>query len=339
MADAPDVTVVVVTYDGAPLLPACLEALAAQRSRWAWQTWVVDNASRDGTAELLRDRYPDVRVLASDRNLGFAGGNNLALREARSPYVVLLNNDAVVQPGWLDGLIDVLEAPGHERVAAVTGKVLLADGIRINSAGGLVDTRGYGSDRGWLEPDDGRYDEPADVFTASGTALALRTAALDEVGHFDDDFFLYYEDVDLCWRLRSRGWSVRYEPRAVVHHAHSATTGGGSELFHFHDLRNRLLCLGKNASTQRWLGEVGRYPLTSLSLVGEALRERRYADVARILRRRGRAMASHLRLLPSTVRKRRAIARAATVPKAELERWLVPHLATARSRIAESPLQ
>ncbi len=327
---APDVTVVIVTYNGAALLPSCLDAVSAQKSRRRWETWVVDNASRDGTAALLADRYRELRVISSDRNRGFAGGNNLALREVRTPYVVLLNNDAVVQPGWLDALVDVLAAPGNERVAAVTGKVLLADGATINSAGGLVDARGYGADRGYLEPDTGQYDRPAEVFTASGTALALRTSALDDVGHFDDDFFLYYEDVDLCWRLRSRGWSIRYEPRAVVHHAHSATTGAGSELFQFHDLRNRLICLGKNASTRRWLSEVGRYPLTSASLVRQAMREHRYADVVRILRRRGTAMASHLRLLPATIQKRRAIAARATVSRRDLEKWLVPSISGPR---------
>ncbi|HVF19049.1 MAG TPA: glycosyltransferase family 2 protein [Mycobacteriales bacterium] len=326
MAGPPDVTVVVVTYRGAEHLPACLDALAAQQSHHSWTTWVVDNASADGTADLLHTRFPDLHVIRSDRNRGFAGGNNLALREVRTPYVVLLNDDAVVQPGWLDALIDVLATSGNERVAAVTGKVLLDDGVTINSAGGVVDTRGYGADRGYLEPDTGQYDRPAEVFAASGTALALRTAALDDVGHFDEDFFLYYEDVDLCWRLRSRGWSIRYEPSAVVHHALSATSGGeASELFHFHDLRNRLVCLGKNASTRRWLSEFARYPLTSLSLKRAALRERRYADIPRILRRRGRAMASHLRLLPSTIRKRRAIASRAAVSRTDLERWLVPY--------------
>ena len=321
---AVDTTVIVVNYNGAGLLPACLDALAAQRSRHTSQTWVVDNASRDESRALLAAR-DDVRVIASDRNLGFAGGNNLALREVTTPYVVLLNNDAVVQPGWLDALLDVLDDPAHQRVAAVTSKVLLADGVTINSAGSTVDTRGYGADRGWLEDDHGQYDEPAEVFTASGTAVALRRSALDDVGHFDDEFFLYYEDVDLCWRLRSRGWSVRYEPRAVVHHHHSATTGEGSETFHFHDLRNRLLCLGKNASRSRWLAEFARYPLTSVSLTAQGLRRRELRTTARLLRRRQRAMASYLRLLPSTVAKRRRIAGAATVPRRELERWLVPH--------------
>ena len=331
MAAAPDVTVVVVTYDGAALLPACLDALAAQRSRWTWQTWVVDNASRDDTGDLLASRYPEVRVVRNDRNLGFAGGNNVALRQSRTPYVVLLNNDAVVQPGWLDGLVAVLAADGHDRVAAVTGKVLLGDGVTINSAGSVVDRRGYGADRGWLEPDHGQYDTPAEVFTASGTALALRRAALDDVGAFDDDFFLYYEDVDLCWRLRSRGWAVRYTPDAIVHHHHSATTGEGSEVFHFHDLRNRLLCLTKNASARLWLQEWLRYPLTSASLTLQGLRRRELRATGRLLRRRQRAMASYLRLLPSTLRKRREIARRATVARGALERWLVPYPAVATS--------
>ncbi len=309
----PEVTVVVVNYNGAAFVAECLDALDAQQDAPAYQVWVVDNGSTDGSRELLRARR-GVRLIESPTNLGFAGGNNLALAEVRTPYAVLLNNDAVPEPGWLKSLVApfAVDGPG---MAAVVGKVLLMDppGV-INSAGSLVDRRGYGADRGYLEPDTGQYEEPAEVFVASACAVAFRMTALRDVDFFDDDFFLYYEDTDLSWRLRSRGWSIRYEPTAVVRHRHSATSGR-SELFRFHDQRNRLLTLRKNATARLWVGALLRYKLTALSAL---LRRRDLAD----FRLRVRVLASYYRLLPRMIGRRRVTSRRATVSRRELQRWL-----------------
>ncbi len=298
-----DVTVVVVTWNGRHLLPACLAGLAAQDV--VPRVWVVDNGSTDGTAEWLAQEHPDVRLLRSERNLGFAGGCDLALAQVTTPYAVLLNNDAVPRPGWLRSLL----APfADDRVAAVASKVVLPDGT-LNSVGGGIDRDGYGYDLGFRAPDDGSYDTPREVAAAPGTALALRTAAVSEVGGMDAAFFLYYEDTDLCWRLWLAGWRVVVAPDAVVDHLHAATAVADSPVHRFHDSRNRLLTLTKDASAPLALREVLRFPLTTASI---ARHDRLLAAI------RLRAYGSYLRRLPAALHQRRRVR--VTVPRRDVER-------------------
>jgi GT2 family glycosyltransferase len=256
---------------------------------------VVDNASADGTRELLAARYPSVRVIALPINTGFAGGAARALDDVQTPYVVLLNNDAVVRPGWLAHLLAPLEQ--DDAVGAVSSKLLLPDG-RVNSAGGWLAADGYGRDRGFGEADDGRWDQPREVAYATGAAAAYRLAAVRDVGGIDPRYFLYYEDVELSWRLRLAGWTVRYEPSAVVVHQHSATTGAGSLVHTFHTERNRLACLLTSAPLGVFVRSLLRYPLTTVSVaVGESPAK---AWV------RIRALTSLLAWMPALIRRRRA---------------------------------
>jgi N-acetylglucosaminyl-diphospho-decaprenol L-rhamnosyltransferase len=339
-AAPPAVTVVVVSWNGAHLLDACLDGLARQDlDPAAFEVLVVDNGSTDGTVGHLARRHPGVGVVRSEVNRGFAGGAHLGLTHVAGPYAVLLNNDAVPEPGFLSALLRAAEAPGAGRVAAVTGKVLLAPRFRllppgtppedgdvvtpsgvcrpdpagevdvVNSTGNVVTRSGYGRDRGWLQVDDGR-EPPADVFAFCGAAALLRTAALRDTGDFDEDFFLYYEDTDLSWRLRAAGWEIRYEPAAVVRHEHAASSDVRSALFRFHDDRNRLLTLTKNAPARLALRAALRYPLTVASLTV------RQGPRAAMTAARCRAYASYLRLLPRMLARRRAIRRAAVVPAA-----------------------
>jgi GT2 family glycosyltransferase len=294
---------VIVTWNGAHLLPACLDAVLGEGGA---EILVVDNASTDGTADLLAVRYPSVQVLPSAANTGFAGGVAQALQHVHTPVTVLLNNDAEVRPGWLAALLRALDEPG---VAAASSKLLLPDG-RLNSAGGLVSTTGYGRDRGFGEPDDGRFDEPAEVMYGCGGALALRTDAVRAVGGVDARFFLYYEDVDLSWRLRLAGYSVRYVPDAVAVHEHSATVGAGSLLHTYYTERNRLATLTRCASAGLVLRSVARYPLTTLSVALFESRPKAW--------RRVRAYLSYLAWLPALLRARRAIT--TTISRRELER-------------------
>lgn len=256
---------------------------------------VVDNASSDGTAELLARDYPSVQVERLPRNTGFAGGVAHALSVVTSDVVVLLNNDAEVQPGWLSALLEPFADP---EVAAVCSKLLLPDG-RLNSAGGYVTAVGYAHDRGFGEPDDGRWDTPADVAFATGTAAAFRTAPVRAVGGVDPRYFLYVEDVDLSWRLWLAGHRVRYQPAAVVVHQHSATAGSGSPLHTFHTERNRLATLVTDATAGTAVRAVLRYPLTTLSV---AIGESPQKAVTRV-----RAFFSFLVWLPALVRRRRAL--------------------------------
>jgi GT2 family glycosyltransferase len=346
---AVSITVVVVTWNGRHLLDDCLAGLASQdldASRW--EVLVLDNASTDGTVEHLATHHPHVRVLRSPVNAGFAGGNHLALSAVTTPYAVLLNNDAVPQPGFLSALLRAAEAPGAERVAAVTAKVLLRPRFRllppgssddpgrgdvrtpagvfrpddtgsvdlVNSTGNEVTRSGYGRDRGWLQVDDGQ-EPPPEVFAFCGAAVLLRMSALDETGDFDPDFFLYYEDTDLSWRLRAAGWTVRYEATAVVRHAHAASSDTRSRLFRFYDDRNRLLMLIKNAPAGLALRAVLRYPLTVASLTVHQGPRPAFTGT------RCRAFGSCLRLLPRMVRRRRATIASAEVLPAESAGLLV----------------
>lgn len=317
----PVATVVVVTWQGANLLASCLGALREQTV--PYRLLVVDNASTDGTAALLAAGYPEAEVIRTAENLGFAGGAEVGLAQVRTPYAVLLNDDAMPERGWLAALIAALDT--DPQAGAVASKVLLTGSSpeTINSAGGAVTRDGYGYDRGWQEPDDGRYEEGGEVFVAPGTAVALRRTAVAAVGGIPVEYFLYYEDTDLSWRLWLGGWTVRYEPRAVVRHLHSATVGRESSLHQFHDARNRLLTLVRNATWRLAAEQVLRFPLTTGSL---ALRSARVAANERprlrgLVYQRVLAYLSFLRLLPWAVRERRRLR--PLVPRREVERLLI----------------
>jgi N-acetylglucosaminyl-diphospho-decaprenol L-rhamnosyltransferase len=342
---APDVTVVTVTYNAADLVLACLDGLRRQvLGDRTMDVVVVDNASVDGTADLVAREHPEVRVVRSAINRGFAGGNNLALEGLGSPYVVLLNNDAVPEPGFVRALVDAMDAAPAD-LAGLTATVLLADRFRaataddppearvqgpdgtwvrdpdgpvtlVNSTGNVVRRDGYGQDRGWLA-EAAQHHPPREVFGFCGAAAILRTSALRDAGLFDEDFFLYYEDSDLSWRLRLAGYRLEHCPHAVVRHVHAASTGEGSALFRFHDGRNRLLMLTKDARAPLAARAVARYALTTASI---AVRRSQPWDHVAI---RLHVLASYARLLRGTLRKRRAIGRAARVGRADVERLLV----------------
>ncbi|MBO9556928.1 glycosyltransferase family 2 protein, partial [Cellulomonas sp.] len=213
-------------WNAAHRLGACLDSLAAQTAAPRLEVLVVDNASVDGTAGLLAAR-DDVRVLRTPRNLGFAGGLAAAVEATTTPYLVLLNDDARYAPDAVEQLLAAVEAPDATRVGGVTAKVLLsrADeaGRRlVNSTGNVVDRWGAGQDRDWLAVD-GTERGGADVFGVNGGACLLRRAAVLDAGGVDADLFLYYEDTDLSWRMRARGWTVRYAPTAVAEHDHASS--------------------------------------------------------------------------------------------------------------------
>ncbi|MDQ1711455.1 MAG: hypothetical protein QOE45_905, partial [Frankiaceae bacterium] len=197
----------------------------------------------------------------------------------------------------------------------------------VNNAGGVVFADGYGADRGFQEVDRGQYDAPADVFTFCGNGVAFRREVLERVGIFDDDFFLYYEDTDLAWRVRAAGWDIRYEPSAVLRHHHAASSGEWSPVFLFHVDRNRLLLLTKNATWGLALPQVLRYPLTTASIAVRSVRQglaNRHRPAVRPTLLRLRVIASYLRLLPVMLARRRAIDASRRVSKRELERRLTP---------------
>jgi GT2 family glycosyltransferase len=309
---AAETTVVVVTWQGAHLLPHCLASLAAQTL--PHELMVVDNASTDDTASLLAREFPQASVITLARNAGFAGGVAAALDEVRTPYLALLNNDAAADPCWLER--SMAELCADAAVAAVTAKMLLWDGGRINNAGVVLTRDGYGADRGLDQPDGPPYDSPAEVFGFSGGAAVLRTDAVRNAGGVPARFFLYYEDTDLAWRLRLGGWRVRYRPDAVVRHRHAATSKRDSPMFAYHNERNRLLMLLRCAPAGFAVRQVLRFCLTSASLAMRRAIRQPVLDVPVFrVRLRLRVLAGVARWLPWALRERRAIGRRAGVPR------------------------
>lgn len=241
-------SVIIPNWNGAAHLPACLDALAAQREAH-FGTIVVDNGSSDGSLALLARRDPPVEVIALPRNLGYAGGCNAGLRRARGEVLVILNNDTEVEPDWLGELLAALDR--HPEAGMATPKVRLWDDrTRLHTTGDYVRSNGIPDSRGVWEVDEGQYDDQVYVFGASGVAPAYRRAMLDEIGLFDDDFGSYCEDVDLSWRAQLAGYRCVYAPRAVLYHKVSATGKGAIRSYRV--ARNTIWTLAKNLPSGLW---------------------------------------------------------------------------------------
>ena len=238
----PRASVVIPNWNGERLLPACLDSLRAQ-CETDFETIVVDNASADGSLELLKRAYPEVRVVALPRNLGFTGGVNAGIRAATAPVVVLLNSDVEAAPEWLAGVLAAFAS--DPAVGMVASKIMLHDHRDVfNSAGDQFGRNGVPQNRGVWEQDEGQYDEREYVFGPCGGAAAYRRSLLLDVGPFDERLFMYLEDVDLAWRAQLLGYRCLYEPSAVVYHRLSAT--GGGVLSSFYTGRNTVAVLAKN---------------------------------------------------------------------------------------------
>jgi GT2 family glycosyltransferase len=253
MPTDPFVSVLIVNYNGQRYLDDCLTALQKQTyPRDRWEVVLVDNGSSDGSVEHLRACYPWVRLVAAGQNLGFAAGNNEGYKHCRGELIALLNNDTVAEPGWLAALVEAIQA--DPKVGGVTSKILFKHepGV-INSAGLNLYRDGRGGDRGFRQPDQGQYDEPAEVFGACGASVLLRREMLEDVGFFDERFFMYCEDLDLAWRAHFRGWRFRYTPRSVVYHVHCGSSGEWSPFFIYFAERNRVLVNLKNAPPRQVL--------------------------------------------------------------------------------------
>jgi GT2 family glycosyltransferase len=232
----PDVSIVIVTWNGRHHLDVCLESVAAQMDV-ATETILVDNGSIDGTAEYVRERYPWVRLVRLGDNRGFTGGNNAGAREARGRYLAFLNNDTAVDAGWLRALLGGLDE--RNGFALATSRIVyMHDPGVIDSAGDGVLWCGGAFKRHHGAPAAAAAPRSEEVFGACGAAFLMPKTVFDELGGFDEDFFASHEDVDLSYRARLRGYRCRYVADAVVRHVGSATLGSVSAFSVFQGQRN-----------------------------------------------------------------------------------------------------
>ena len=256
--DFPTVSVIVVNYNGLSFLKGCFDSLLASASPDT-ELLMVDNGSTDESVVFMERHYPRVRIIKSATNLSYSGGNNLGIRHARGQYVVLLNNDTEVTPGWLEPLLD--ELGSDERIAACQPKILDMTNRKAfeyaGAAGGFMDRLGYPFLRGRIfdtvEEDTGQYQSPVDLFWTSGVAMAIRRDVLDEAGMLDEDFVLHMEEIDLCWRLHLLGYRMRVRTDAVIYHYGGGTLGREQASKMYYNHRNSVFMLLKNYSLARLL--------------------------------------------------------------------------------------
>jgi len=311
----PRVSVIIPNWNGARFLRMCLDSLRRQTYR-DFETIVVDNASTDESVELMRRDYPEVRLVCLPENLGLTGGVNAGIREALGEIIVLFNNDTEADEDWLAELAAALAAHPEAGMAATKMRLFDRRSV-IHSAGDTYRADGIPGNRGVWEEDAGQYDEDVWVFGPCGGAAAYRRSLLDEIGLFDEDLFMYCEDVDMAWRAQLAGHRCIFAPRAIIYHRLSAT--GGGKIASFHTGRNTIYVIAKDYPgdllRKHWRDIIrAQWKIARDALAawrGEAARARLRGILAGIAR------------IPLALRKRKEVQRARRVTTEYLEQILV----------------
>ncbi len=248
--------VIVPNWNGKDSLKQCLDSLQTQSLKP--HIIVVDNGSTDGSLAIIEQQYPDVELIKHTVNKGYAGGVNPGFRRAielSATYAAPFNNDAVADKHWLEELVKYLDT--HEHVGIATCKLLTSDGKHLDSTGDYYTVWGLPYPRGRNESDINKYDDQTGIFAASGGASLFRLAMLQQIGLFDEDFFAYYEDVDLSFRAQLAGWKVAFVPSAIAYHEISATSSKIKGFATYQTLKNLPLLLFKNVP-RKYLFKIGR---------------------------------------------------------------------------------
>lgn len=244
--------IVILNWNGKSMLERFLPSVISCSVSDRTEVIVADNASTDDSVQFMKQNYPDIRLIVLDRNYGFAEGYDRALEQVEAEYYVLLNSDVEVTPGWVDVLSDFMDS--NPDVAACQPKLLDYKNKALfeyaGGAGGYMDSYGYMFCRGRvfdvIEEDRGQYDTVADLFWATGACLMVRSSDFWGAGALDPDFFAHQEEIDLCWRLRSRNRRIVCVPASKVYHVGGATLNKSNPFKTFLNFRNNLLMLYKN---------------------------------------------------------------------------------------------
>lgn len=255
------VAVVILNWNGEKFLRQFLPILIQYTQIPDVEIVVADNASADGSLELITNKFPMVRVIQLEENYGFAGGYNKALAQIESEYYVLLNSDVEVTENWLDVLIEYMDQ--NPDVMACQPKIRSFAKRNYfehaGAAGGYIDFLGFPFCRGRIfnvvEEDKGQYDEITDVFWATGACLMIRSEMYRKIGGLDDVFFAHMEEIDLCWRINARGYRITCNPQSMVYHVGGGTLNAEHPHKTYLNFRNNLLMLYKNVP-QKILSEI-----------------------------------------------------------------------------------
>lgn len=312
----PLVSVIIPNWNGEKYLPFCLDSLR-QQTYPSLEAIVADNGSTDNSLALLARDYPEVQVVALDKNRGYAGGVNAGFRAAAGQVLVAFNNDAEADRHWIEELVAALER--HPKAGMATSRVRLFDRRdHLHTAGDFYRLDGIPGNRGVWQPDGPAYAKETWVFGAAGVAAAYRRSMLDEIGLLDESFGSYLEDIDLSWRAQLAGYRCIYVPRAVVYHMVSAT--GGGPIASFFVGRNTIFVIVKDYP----LSLLRRYWLAVLRAQFRISLEALRAWRGEAARARLRGQLAALRHLPRLLGQRRIVQRTRRVTDEYLLNLLTP---------------
>ncbi len=256
----PKVAVVILNWNGRKYLEQFLPSVTAATYS-NYEVIVADNGSTDDSIAFLQESYPAIRIIAMDKNYGFAKGYNEALKQVVADYYMILNSDVEVPQGWLQPMVALLE--NDTTIAACQPKILSYNNKKLfeyaGAAGGWLDKYGYPFAKGRVfdvcEEDKGQYDQTEPVFWASGAALFIRSAVFHKVKGFDEYFFAHQEEIDLCWRIQLAGYKIYSCPASVVYHVGGGTLPRGNSKKTYLNFRNNHIMLSKNLpfSKKLWI--------------------------------------------------------------------------------------
>ncbi|MFZ0733067.1 MAG: glycosyltransferase family 2 protein [Candidatus Sulfotelmatobacter sp.] len=305
----PEISVIIVNWNGRHFLPDCLSALRQQTFR-DFETIFVDNASTDDSLEHVRAHFPEVKVIALERNHGFSGGNIAGYQHASGKTIVLLNNDTEAHPEWLEAIHQAsYKFPSAGSFACKM--MYFNQRTRIENCGFQIDSAGITAELGRDELDGPNWTSSREVFGACGGAVAYRRSMLEQIGFLDPDFFMIYEDVDLSFRAQLLGFGCVYLPKAIVYHHYRSTIKKRPALQVFYAQRNIDFVYWKNLPLAFILRSAPRRLLYEL---GSALYFFRLGSGVPFLR----AKLDVLRRLPSVLKKRRVIQKQKTIANSQL---------------------
>jgi len=245
--------VVVLNWNGKAWLEKFLPTLVKHSQEAT--VFVADNASADDSVFFVKNNFSSVKIIINSTNGGYAKGYNDALKQIDAEYFVLINSDIEVTKDWLTPIIDLMDS--DEKIAACQPKLLDYNKRYTfeyaGASGGFIDNLGYPFCRGRifddLEQDKGQYNDAIEVFWATGACLFVRASQFNEIGGLDVDFFAHQEEIDLCWRLKNKGYKIMVQPKSVVYHVGGGTLNSGSPYKTYLNFRNNLFMLFKNSPT------------------------------------------------------------------------------------------
>lgn len=311
-----NVVVVIPNWNGADYIGECLKSLKKQTLKP--KIIVVENGSIDNSLKEIAAACPEAKILKFKNNAGFAGGVNRGIRPAiedGADYIALFNNDALADRNWLKYL--VLAAEKHPEAGIITGKFMRLDKKHLDSTGDQYSTHAMPFPRGRNQIDAGQYNTAEEVFGATGGASLYRVSMLEEIGLFDEDFFAYYEDVDVSFRAQLAGWKVWYEPKAEAYHHVSATSSKLGSFSRYHSIKNFIMLYYKNMpGVYLWKYKFWFFERLARMLIG-SLRDRQIIAFLR-------GLFKGLALMRSTLNKRHAIQSRRKVTPAHINSLLYP---------------